>query len=130
VSSTPVSSETNSEERSANYYKGTPNAVPAIQVETVSGLFYTVQVGVYSKPVPSASLKNISPVNSELTSTKKIRYTSGIYNNLQAAVDQRNQAKGLGINDAFITAYYNGKRITLSEADRLIKENGNTILVK
>lgn len=130
ASTTPVSSETNSEERNANYYKGTPNAVPAIQVETVSGLFYTVQVGVYSKPVPSASLKNISPVNSELTSTKKIRYTSGIYNNLQAAVDQRNQAKNLGINDAFITAYYNGKRITLSEADRLIKENGNTILVK
>lgn len=130
ATTTPVASETSREERNANYYKGTPNAVPAIQVETVSGLFYTVQVGVYSKPVPSASLKNISPVNSELTSTKKIRYTSGIYNNLQAAVDQRNQAKELGINDAFITAYYNGKRITLSEADRLLKENGNTILVK
>lgn len=130
ATSAPASSETSREDRNTNYYKGTPNAVPAIQVETVSGLFYTVQVGVYSKPVPSASLKNISPVNSELTSTKKIRYTSGIYNNLQAAVDQRNQAKELGINDAFITAYYNGKRITLSEADRLLKENGNTILVK
>ncbi|MFO0360152.1 MAG: hypothetical protein ACK50N_06600, partial [Flavobacteriales bacterium] len=96
----------------------------------VKGLFYTVQIGVYSKPVPATNIKNISPVNSELTANNKIRYTSGIYNNLDAAVNQRNVAKGLGINDAFITAYYNGEKITLSEADRLIKENGTTILVK
>jgi hypothetical protein len=113
-----------------DYYKGVPNAVAATQVETVKGLFYTVQIGVYSKPVPASNIKNISPVNSELTANNKIRYTSGIYNNLDAAVNQRNVAKGIGINDAFITAYYNGEKITLSEADRLIKENGTTILVK
>lgn len=113
-----------------NYYSGVTDAAPATQVETVKGLFFTVQVGVYSKPVPSASLRNISPVNSELTETKKIRYTSGIYSSLQDAVNQRDAAKNLGITDAFITAYYNGKRITLTEADRLLKENGNTILVK
>ncbi|MEZ4798332.1 MAG: hypothetical protein R2809_00860 [Flavobacteriales bacterium] len=113
-----------------NYYSGVADAAPATQVETVKGLFFTVQVGVYSKPVPSSSLRNISPVNSELTETKKIRYTSGIYSSLQDAVDQRDAAKNLGINDAFITAYYNGKRITLTEADRLLKENGNTILVR
>jgi hypothetical protein len=113
-----------------DYYKGVPNAVAATQVETVKGLFYTVQIGVYSKPVPAANIKNISPVNSELTANNKIRYTSGIYNNLDAAVNQRNVAKSLGITDAFITAYYNGEKITLSEADRLIKENGTTILVK
>jgi hypothetical protein len=113
-----------------DYYKGVPNAVAATQVETVKGLFYTVQIGVYSKPVPAANIKNISPVNSELTANNKIRYTSGIYNNLDAAVNQRNVAKERGIKDAFITAYYNGEKITLSEADRLIKENGTTILVK
>jgi hypothetical protein len=113
-----------------DYYKGVANTVAATQIETVKGLFYTVQIGVYSKPVPATNIKNISPVNSELTANNKIRYTSGIYNNLDAAVNQRNVAKGLGINDAFITAYYNGEKITLSEADRLIKENGTTILVK
>ena len=113
-----------------DYYKGVPNAVAATQVEIVKGLFYTVQIGVYSKPVPATNIKNISPVNSELTANNKIRYTSGIYKSLDGAVNQRNVAKGLGINDAFITAYYNGEKITLSEADRLIKENGTTILVK
>lgn len=113
-----------------DYYSGVKDAVPATQVETVKGLFFTVQVGVYSKPVPAANIKNIQPVNSELTANSKIRYTSGIYKSLDEAVNQRNAAKQLGISDAFITAYFNGERITLSEADRLLRESGPSILVK
>lgn len=112
------------------YYKGVANAAPATQVETITGLFFTVQVGVYSKPVPAKSLKNIYPLNTELTESKKIRYTTGRYNNLKYAVEKRTEAKNLGIADAFITAYYNGKRITLTEADQLLKEKGAGILVK
>jgi hypothetical protein len=126
----PTASTTQPTAANGDYYKAYPNAAPATQVETVKGLFYTVQVGVYSKPVPASNMKNISPLNSELTATQKIRYTSGMYNNLEAAVNQRDAAKTLGIGDAFITAYYNGVRITLSEADRLLKELGPTILVK
>jgi len=113
-----------------DYYAGAPNAAPAKQVEAMTGLFYTVQIGVYSKPVPASTLKNLSPLNSELTSTNKIRYTTGVFTSLVGAVAKRDQAKSLGIDDAFITAYYNGERITLSEADRLIKENGPSILYK
>ncbi|MCC6599263.1 MAG: hypothetical protein IT223_01150, partial [Crocinitomicaceae bacterium] len=116
--------------KSFTYASGVPNAVPALPVEATTGLFFTVQVGVYSKPVPASSVKNISPLNSELTANKKIRYTSGTFTTLHGAVDKRSEAKTLGIADAFITAYYNGQRITLSEADRLLKENGDTILYK
>ncbi len=121
-----VSSSTSNTE----YLKFYPNAAPATMVETTQGLFYTVQVGVFSKPVPSVSLKGLSPLNTEMTATGKIRYTSGIYKNLDGAVAQRAAAKSLGISDAFITAYYNGKKITLSEADRLLKEMGPSILAK
>jgi hypothetical protein len=113
-----------------DYYKGVPNAAPAIQVEAISGLFYTVQIGVYSKPVPAAQLGNMMPLNSELTSTGKIRYTTGMYSDLKDAVAKRDQAKAAGIADAFITAYYNGERITLSEADRLVKEYGPSVFAR
>jgi hypothetical protein len=113
-----------------DYYKGTPNAVKADQVEAISGLFFTVQVGVYSKPVPAKNVYNITELNSELTESKKIRYTSGRYSSMMDAVQRRSEAKDLGIRDAFITAYYNGKRITLTEADRLLQEKGPSILAK
>jgi hypothetical protein len=115
--------------RSGDYYRKYPNAAKANQIEEMSGLFFTVQVGVYTKPVPATSLYNMSPLNSELTANKKIRYSSGAYNNMQDAVDKRGEARRAGISDAFITAYYNGKRITLSEADKLIKENGSSIFI-
>lgn len=113
-----------------DYYKATPGAVAATQVETIKGLFFTVQVGVYSKPVAAKNMYNISSLNSELTESKKIRYTSGRFNSMMAAVEKRSEARNLGIKDAFITAYYNGRRISLSEADRLLKENGASILAK
>ena len=46
------------------------------------------------------------------------------------AVAKRDEVRKMGIADAFITAYYNGKRLTLSEADLLLKEKGAGILAK
>jgi WD40-like Beta Propeller Repeat len=115
--------------KATNYYTLYPEAAKAAQVEEIKGLFYTVQVGVYSRPVPSKSVFYINPLNSELIDGSKIRYTSGRYTSLNGAVDKRTEAKSLGIKDAFITAYYNGKRISLSEADKLIKDNGPSIFI-
>jgi hypothetical protein len=117
--------------KNTEYYKAEQTtAAQAQQVETVKGLFYTIQVGVYSKPVAAALLQNVNPLNSELTETNKIRYTSGQFNNMADAVVKREEVRKMGIADAFITAYYNGKRLTLSEADLLLKEKGADILAK
>ncbi|MBK7298513.1 MAG: hypothetical protein IPI91_18645 [Flavobacteriales bacterium] len=53
----------------ATAYYNEPGAAPAKQVETVKGLFFTVQVGVYSKPVALDRIFNIEPLNSERTAT-------------------------------------------------------------
>ena len=107
--------------KKTDYYKADqPQVAPADQVEKIQGLFFTIQVGVYSKPVAAALLQNVNPLNSELTETNKIRYTSGQYNNMNDAVVKRDEIRKQGIVDAFVTAYYNGKRITLSEADLLL----------
>ncbi len=111
-------------------YYNVPGAAPARQVETIKGLFFTVQVGVYSRPVPLDKLFNITPLNSERTETAKVRYTTGIYTDMAPARSRRDEAVTLGVKDAFITAYLNGKRIPMREADALIAKFGPAIMAR
>jgi len=109
-------------------YRKHPDAARVTLVESVSGLFYTVQVGVYSQPVAATAMFNISPLNSELNDRKQVRYSSGIYTKMEDALNKRSVARQIGIGDAFVTAYYNGKRISLSEADKLLTQFGPSIM--
>jgi hypothetical protein len=109
-------------------YYNVPGAAPAKQVETIKGLFFTVQVGVYSKPVPLDKLFNITPLNSELTETAKVRYTTGIYLDSERARLRKDAAVGNGVKDAFVTAYLNGKRIPMTDARALLARFGNSVL--
>ncbi|MCO6481757.1 MAG: PD40 domain-containing protein [Flavobacteriales bacterium] len=109
-------------------YYNDPSAAPAKQVETVKGLFFTVQVGVYSKPTPLDRLFNITPLNSELTANAKIRYTTGRFLQEAAAVRRRTTAVAQGVTDAFVTAYLNGKRIPVRDARALLAKFGTAIL--
>ncbi|MBL7952938.1 MAG: hypothetical protein JNM62_14605 [Flavobacteriales bacterium] len=111
-------------------YYNVPGAAPADQVELIKGLFYTVQVGVYSKPVPLGKLFNITPLNSERTETAKVRYTTGRYMDTDQARTRKDQAVALGVKDAFVTAYLNGKRIPMQEAAALLQRFGPAILAK
>jgi hypothetical protein len=114
---------------SAAYYN-VPGAAPARQVELVQGLFFTVQVGVYSRPVPLDKLFNITPLNSERTETDKIRYTTGVYLDMDLARERKDEAVSLGVKDAFVTAYLNGKRIPVREARALMEKFGPEIMAK
>lgn len=114
-------------DRAADYYN-VPGAAPARQVETIKGLFFTVQVGVYSKPVALDRLFNITPLNSELTETGKIRYTTGMFLDSELARVRKDGTVQLGVKDAFVTAYLNGKRIPMREAAALLERFGPEIL--
>ncbi|MFN4234646.1 MAG: hypothetical protein ACK4IK_07555 [Bacteroidia bacterium] len=106
-----------------------PGAAPFRMVEQMQGLLYTVQCGVYTRPVPPSQLFNIQPLLVEKTSNGLLRYTSGVYNDINTAVQAKNRIVEFGIKDAFVTAYYNGKRISISEARALQTSNGNSIFV-
>jgi hypothetical protein len=93
----------------------------AQDVQQIRGLFYTVQVGVYSNTKVPEQLAGIRPLNSERTAQGYIRYTSGVYTTFEEAVARRRALVNQGVSDAFITAYSDGKRISVGEARKLNK---------
>ncbi len=84
-------------------------------------LFFTVQIGVYSSEVSPDKLFNITPLNQDVTETGLIRYSTGVYPSIAEAASARSRIVQIGISDAFVTAYYKGKRITVAEALKLGK---------
>lgn len=101
-----------------------------VKVDKVKGLFYTVQVGVFSGNVAASRLKNIHPLYSEQTTKGLIRYSTGIFDNINDARTARQQIISLGITDAFITAYNNGKRISIEDSKKIIEQEGNSAFAK
>lgn len=109
-------------------YNRGPNAAPAEAAEAKMGLYYTVQVGVYNKPVSAEQLFHISPLITKRLPNGQIRYSSGIFNSVEEARPKQAEVIEKGVNDAFITAYYQGNRIFLQEAEMLLNTQGESVL--
>lgn len=97
------------------------NVVPAANVNAtelnnVQGMLFTVQIGVYSNEASSTQLYNLKPIYRERLPNGYYRYTAGIYNNLDKVKADRSKVNGLGISDAFVSAYLNGSRIKVADA--------------
>ncbi len=87
------------------------------------GTFYTVQIGVFSKPVKSSDIYNITPLNQENLSNGTYRYTTGIFQSVPTADQAKNEIRGLGISDAFVTPYKSGSRVTVDQARQDLGSN-------
>ena len=109
-------------------YNKAPGAAEALAGETKLGLYYTVQVGVYNRPIPASQLKNISPLVTMRLPNGQMRYSSGMFDDVPQAKIKQQEAMGLGITDAFIVAYFKGERITLAQANKLLQEFGSSIM--
>jgi hypothetical protein len=100
---------------------------PSVSFEDVKGLVYTVQVGVYSKPILANQLFNIQPLYFERTPNGLYRYTSGVFDNLEMATTAKASIVDIGVKDAFVTTYFNGSRIPVEQAKQLEAEKGKAI---
>ena len=58
----------------------------------------------------------------EIAPNGNLRYNTGIYNNVARAVEAKNMIVDVGIKDAFVIAYNNGKRISLQEAEKFLAD--------
>jgi hypothetical protein len=117
TNTTPAPIVTPNTELDVNYYSD-PLAVSANLIETTEGIFFTVQVGVYAKPSRNKILNTYSDLHVEKLSNGQIRYTSGKFQSIADVIKQRDFCRANGIPDAFITAYKNGKRITVPDAKK------------
>lgn len=95
------------------------------ELEKKNGLLYTVQIGVFSNQTTQAQLFNLSPIYTEKLPNGLYRYTAGIYNQGQRVIEDKRKVVSLGVKDAFVSAYYNSKRIPYAEAQRIQSENSN-----
>lgn len=110
-------------------YNKAEGAVEALASETINELFYTIQIGVFSKPATSEQIHDLPELLTTLLPDGRIRYSTGFYKSEDEANEDLNQVR-TKISDAlFITAYYKGDRISLSRAEELLDEKGEGILI-
>ncbi|MFM7667768.1 MAG: hypothetical protein ACKO7D_06220 [Bacteroidota bacterium] len=95
----------------------------SMSIDTKS-LYYTVQIGVYNKPInEKEKFPNLTEISTSISPKKQIRYATGKFSDLNKAKTRKNEAVASGISDAFIVAYYQGERITIAQATELLSKN-------
>lgn len=99
--------------------------VIAKELENTNGLLYTIQIGIYANQVKQSQLYNLRPIYTEKLPNGSYRYTAGIYNQPNKLLEDKRKVVSMGINDAFVSAYYNTKRIPFTEGKKLQTENSS-----
>lgn len=84
----------------------------------VKGVFYTVQIGAFGKNTVPPVIQNFKVVFRGVVDESTIRYTTGIFDDLEEAKAEAARISNSGIN-AFVVAYFKGKKITFAEAKKL-----------
>lgn len=95
---------------------GKGNKDNATEISDESGLVYRVQIGVYLNPISSGKVfKGIQSI-SKKSAESGVKYFSGSFSTFGNAQDGKENINELGITDAFIVAYFDGKRISIQAA--------------
>ena len=80
------------------------------------GVFYRVQLGAYKNQLAKTFFKHTGKVIELKTEDNYHKYVTESYPDLKSAMLKRAELLIEGYADAFVTAYKNGKRISLAEA--------------
>ena len=120
---TQNNNETSENEVDVNLGEGTAATKNA---DKIQGLYFTVQLGAFSKPIKATDVYNISPLVTKFIGNL-YKYSTGIYRSVSDAVVRKNEVVALGNSDAFVTAYYNGEKISIIKAEQLIQEQGESV---
>ena len=98
------------------------NPIP-INPPLPEGLVFKVQIGAFKNPISQTAFKGLEPIAGEVTGNGLTRYTAGLFKEFNKAKGAQTKVRGIGYKDAFIVAFYNGKRISIQEAASI--QSGN-----
>ena len=101
-------------------------AASARNINDVNGVYYTVQIGVYSSTRTNTQLFNITPLQTFNTSNGYIRYSTGVYRDINEANERRDEVRAKGVTDAYVVTYKNGQRIKVNEATSSSSSGANS----
>jgi N-acetylmuramoyl-L-alanine amidase len=92
--------------------------------QTISTLYYSVQFlnTVRRRELNDPSFASLKEVQ-EYFQDGSYRYISGQYKTAEEAIQHKNEMQKMGFPDAFVVAFYNGKRISLTDAAKLQGNN-------
>lgn len=87
--------------------------------KTNPALFFTVQIGVFKNTIKDEIFDDYQPLIKAELPNGMVRYSVGVFQSDKEAVKELSKIIDSGITDAFVTAYYNGVRISIQEARRI-----------
>ena len=91
------------------------NIASATSANSIKGVFFSVQVGAFSKPLTNDNELNVSPLVLNRYNGL-FKYSTGIFNSIEDAGRKKASLIEQGIADAFIIAYNDGRTISLDQA--------------
>lgn len=130
----PENSESNSTENTVVETSNKVEDIEFLEGEVIFPekleLFYTVQVGyfVVSDTVNFSQKFGFEALEKELSNGGR-RYFYGFFDNSELALEARNALTNASLTDAFVAPYYQGKRITNAQAEKLLLKYGKKILL-
>jgi hypothetical protein len=96
-----------------NYYL--TNKIPVDPI-LPTGVIFKVQIGSYSKLPNAKVLNGLYPVMANRLPSNLYRCSVGVFKTYDEAKKAQAKVRSAGFSDAFLIAFYNGKKISVSQA--------------
>ncbi|MBI2270836.1 MAG: hypothetical protein HYU69_10850 [Bacteroidetes bacterium] len=92
-------------------------------VTNTNGVIYTVQLGAFQKPLNPNVFKGLKNLMYERIDNEFVRVTAGMISSEAEAQNEKDNLAKVGFPTAFVSAYNNGKNISLEDATKILNAN-------
>jgi hypothetical protein len=125
LNNTNTSGDNGNAAATGNSSTGDENKTLVTTTPSVSGLSYRIQIAALSRNASPSEFANRFGLSERIDAEQHDglnKYLVGNFNAYQEARNKREDIRGKGASDAFVTAYNSGRRITVQEALMISKQ--------